>query len=195
MENNGYAETISEEDLGKCELSWFRGEIVLIEDMASFNETFPRLKGSKVLGFDTETKPSFKKGKKNKVSLIQLANDELACLIRINKVGMPPQLAGLLADENVIKAGVAVHDDIRFLKSVRGFDPLGFVDLQKFVRDYGIQVSGLKKLAAIVLGFRISKRQQVTDWEADQLTEAQIVYAATDAWVCHQIYKKLVNGN
>ncbi|MDX9946442.1 MAG: 3'-5' exonuclease [Bacteroidales bacterium] len=195
MENNCYPETISEEDLGKCEISWFRGEIVLIEDMAAFNETFPRLKGSKVLGFDTETKPSFKKGRKNKVSLIQLANDELACLIRINKVGMPAQLAGLLADENIIKAGVAVHDDIRFLKSVRGFDPLGFVDLQKFVREYGIQVSGLKKLAAIVLGFRISKRQQVTDWEADQLSEAQIVYAATDAWVCHQIYKKLVNGN
>ena len=195
MENNGYAETISEEELGKCELSWFRGEIVLIEDMAAFNETFPRLVGSTVLGFDTETKPSFKKGKKNKVSLIQLANDELACLIRINKVGMPPQLTELLADENVIKAGVAVHDDIRFLKSVRGFEPLGFVDLQKFVRDYGIQVSGLKKLAAIVLGFRISKRQQVTDWEADQLTEAQIVYAATDAWVCQQIYKKLLNGN
>ncbi len=195
MENNCYPETISEEDLGKCEISWFRGEIVLIEDMAAFNETFPRLKGSKVLGFDTETKPSFKKGRKNKVSLIQLANDELACLIRINKVGMPAQLAGLLADENIIKAGVAVHDDIRFLKSVRGFDPLGFVDLQKFVREYGIQVSGLKKLAAIVLGFRISKRQQVTDWEADQLTEAQLVYAATDAWVCHQIYKKLVNGN
>ncbi len=195
MENNGYAETISEEELGKCELSWFRGEIVLIEDMAAFNETFPRLVGSTVLGFDTETKPSFKKGKKNKVSLIQLANDELACLIRINKVGMPPQLTELLADENVIKAGVAVHDDIRFLKSVRGFEPLGFVDLQKFVRDYGIQVSGLKKLAAIVLGFRISKRQQVTDWEADQLSEAQIVYAATDAWVCQQIYKKLLNGN
>ena len=108
---------------------------------------------------------------------------------------MPPQLTELLADENVIKAGVAVHDDIRFLKSVRGFEPLGFVDLQKFVRDYGIQVSGLKKLAAIVLGFRISKRQQVTDWEADQLSEAQIVYAATDAWVCQQIYKKLLNGN
>ncbi|MFZ2341281.1 MAG: 3'-5' exonuclease [Bacteroidales bacterium] len=195
MENNGYAETISEEELGKCELSWFRGEIVLIEDMAAFNETFPRLNGSKVLGFDTETKPSFKKGKKNKVSLIQLANDELACLIRINKVGIPHQLAALLADESVIKAGVAVHDDIRFLKRIRGFDPLGFVDLQKFVRDYGIQVSGLKKLAAIVLGFRISKRQQVTDWEADQLSEAQLVYAATDAWVCHQIYKKLVNGN
>lgn len=194
MENNGYAETITEEEIGRFELSWFRGEIVLVDDMETFNETFPRLQGSKVLGFDTETRPSFKKGKKNRVSLIQLANEELACLIRINKIGIPPQLAGLLADESVIKAGVAVHDDIRFLKSVRGFEPSGFVDLQKFVRDYGIQVSGLKKMAAIVLGFRISKRQQVTDWEAEHLSEAQMVYAATDAWVCHQIYKKLLNG-
>jgi ribonuclease D len=77
---------------------------------------------------------------------------------------------------------------------VKGFSPSGFVDLQKFVRDFGIQCSGLKKLSAIVLGFRISKRQQVTDWEAEQLTEAQLIYAATDAWVCHQIYKKLNNA-
>jgi ribonuclease D len=119
MENNGYAETITEEEIGRFELSWFRGEIVLVEDMETFNDTFPRLKGSSVLGFDTETRPSFKKGKKNKVSLIQLANEELACLVRINKIGIPPQLAAILADERVIKAGVAVHDDIRFLNSVR----------------------------------------------------------------------------
>ena len=139
MENKGYAETITEEELGTFELSWFRGEIVLVEDMKTFNRTFPRLKGSEVLGFDTETKPSFRKGRKNKVSLIQLANEELACLVRINKIGIPSKLAGLLADEKIIKAGVAVHDDIRFLKSVRGFEPSGFVDLQKFVKDYGIK--------------------------------------------------------
>jgi ribonuclease D len=101
----------------------------------------------------------------------------------------------MVSDPLVIKAGVAVHDDIRFLKGVRKFNPEGFIDLQNFVKDFGIQSSGLKKLAAIVLGFRISKRQQVTDWEAEQLTEAQQVYAATDAWVCHQIFKKLTNGN
>jgi ribonuclease D len=78
---------------------------------------------------------------------------------------------------------------------VRKFAPEGFVDLQTLVKDFGIQSSGLKKLAAIVLGFRISKRQQVTDWEAEHLSEAQQIYAATDAWVCHQIYKKLVNGS
>ena len=92
------------------------------------------------------------------------------------------------------RAGVAVHDDIRFLKSVRKFSPGGFTDLQGFVKNYGIQSSGLKKLAAIVLGFRISKRQQVTDWEAEKLTEAQQIYAATDAWVCYEIYRKLTNG-
>jgi ribonuclease D len=195
MVNNRYPESITAEELEKCELSWFKGEIVLVEDMKSFNETFPRLLESKVLGFDTETRPSFKKGRKNKVSLIQLANEELACLIRINRVGIPPQLSKLLADQDVIKAGVAVHDDIRFLKRVKGFNPSGFVDLQKFVRDYGIGVSGLKKLSAIVLGFKISKRQQVTDWEAEKLTDAQKVYAATDAWVCYQIYTKLINGH
>jgi ribonuclease D len=88
-----------------------------------------------------------------------------------------------------------VHDDIRFLKGVKKFSPGGFVDLQGFVKDYGIQSSGLKKLAAIVLGFRISKRQQVTDWESAQLTEHQQIYAATDAWVCHQIYEKLTSEN
>jgi ribonuclease D len=195
MVNNRYQESITAEELEKCELSWFKGEIVLVENMKSFNEIFPRLLDSEILGFDTETRPSFKKGRKNKVSLIQLANEELACLIRINRVGIPPELAGLLANQDVIKAGVAVHDDIRFLKRVVGFNPSGFVDLQKFVRDYGIQVSGLKKLSAIVLGFKISKRQQVTDWEAEQLTDAQKIYAATDAWVCYQIYKKLLNGN
>jgi ribonuclease D len=195
MANNRYPESITAEELEKCELSWFKGEIVIVEDIKSFNETFPRLLNSEILGFDTETRPSFKKGRKNKVSLIQLANEELACLIRINRVGIPPELAKLLADQDVIKAGVAVHDDIRFLKRVKGFSPSGFVDLQKFVREYGILVSGLKKLSAIVLGFKISKRQQVTDWEAEHLTDAQKVYAATDAWVCYQIYNKLVNGN
>jgi ribonuclease D len=153
------------------------------------------LSGEELLGFDTETKPTFKKGRKNKVSLIQLSTGTLACLFRINKLGLPDELIDLLSDPGVIKAGVAVHDDIRFLKGVKKFEPSGFIDLQTFVKDYGIQSSGLKKLAAIVLGFRISKRQQVTDWEANQLTEAQEIYAATDAWVCHQIYKKLTNGH
>jgi ribonuclease D len=195
MENNKYQENISMDELSECELSWFKGEIVLVEELKTFHDVFPRLLGEELLGFDTETKPTFKKGRKNKVSLIQLSTGTLACLFRINKLGLPDELINLLSDPGVIKAGVAVHDDIRFLKGVKKFEPSGFVDLQSFVKDFGIQSSGLKKLAAIVLGFRISKRQQVTDWEAAQLTEAQEIYAATDAWVCHQIYRKLTNGH
>jgi ribonuclease D len=192
MVNNKYVETVSAEELEKYDLSWFRGEIVVVEDLLTFKNTFPRLLGSNLLGFDTETRPSFRKGRRNRVSLIQLATADVACLFRINKIGIPAELADLLADPDIIKAGVAIHDDIRFLKRIKKFEPEGFVDLQKLVREYGIQSSGLKKLSAIVLGFRISKRQQVTDWEAGQLSEAQQVYAATDAWVCHQIYSRLV---
>lgn len=186
-----FPENITLDEIKELELKWFEGEIVVIDNFKTFRETFPRLLNSKVLGFDTETKPSFKKGHKNRVSLIQLANNEIACLFRINRIGLPDELIDLLADPGVVKAGVATHDDIKFLKNVKKFNPQGFVDLQPFVRGWGIQSSGLKKLTAIILGFRISKRQQVTDWEAVHLTEPQVIYAATDAWVCHQIYKKL----
>ena len=192
--NNMYKENITVEELAQHELSWFKGEIVLVDNLRTFYEVFPRLLRSDLLGFDTETRPTFKKGKKNSVSLIQLSTGDLACLFRINKIGIPNELTDLLSDPSIIKAGVAVHDDIRFLKGIRKFSPDGFIDLQTLVKDFGIQSSGLKKLAAIILGFRISKRQQVTDWEAEQLTEAQQIYAATDAWVCYQIYEKLVNG-
>lgn len=195
MENSIYKENITVEEIAECELSWFKGEIVVVDNLKTYYEVFPKLLGSDLLGFDTETKPSFKKGSKNTVSLIQLSTSNLACLFRINKIGFPQELIKLLSDPSVIKAGVAVHDDIRFLKGVKKFSAEGFVDLQNFVRDYGIESSGLKKLSAIVLGFRISKRQQVTDWEAEQLSEAQQIYAATDAWVCYEIYKKLTNGN
>jgi ribonuclease D len=190
-----YKENITVEELAEHEVSWFKGEIVLVDNLKTFYEVFPRLLGSDLLGFDTETRPTFKKGKKNAVSLIQLSTEHLACLIRINKIGIPDELIDLLSDPLVLKAGVAVHDDIRFLSGVRRFHPGGFVDLQTIVKDFGIQSSGLKKLSAIVLGFRISKRQQVTDWEAEQLSEAQQIYAATDAWVCFQIYRKLMNGH
>jgi ribonuclease D len=193
--NNIYQENISVEEINNHDLSWFKGEIVVVDNHKSFERILPRLLKEEVLGFDTETRPSFRKGHKNKVSLIQLSTDDLACLFRINKIGIPKELIDILADPEIIKVGVAVHDDLRFLKKVKKFNPEGFIDLQNFVKDFGIKSSGLKKLTAIILGFRISKRQQVTDWEADVLTEAQQVYAATDAWVCRQIYEKLMRIN
>jgi ribonuclease D len=187
-----FKQNISIEEIRELELKWFEGEIVVVDDISKFRSVIPRLKRSDILGFDTETRPSFKKGKKNKVSLIQLADKDLACLFRINKIGLPQELLKILTDRNVIKAGVAIHDDIKILKHVSRFEPEGFIDLQGFVKDYGIECSGLKKLTAIVLGYRISKSQQVTDWEAASLTEAQQIYAATDAWVCREIYNSLV---
>jgi ribonuclease D len=192
--SNLYKENITAEEIAECELTWFKGEIALVEDLRTFYEVFPKLLGSDLLGFDTETRPTFKKGGRNTVSLIQLSTADFAGLFRINKIGIPNELIKLLSDPSVTKVGVAIHDDIKFLKVVKKFNPEGFIDLQSYVKDFGIESSGLKKLAAIILGFRISKRQQVTDWQADQLTEAQQIYAATDAWVCHQIYEKLVDG-
>jgi len=190
-----FQETITVEEIQDYELSWFKGKIVVVDNAETFEKVMPELKREKTLGFDTETKPCFRKGHKNKVSLIQLSTGTLACLFRINRIGIPHELAALLADPKIIKAGVAIHDDIKILGKIRKFTPAGFVDLQKFVKDFGIQNSGLKKLTAIVLGFRISKRQQVTDWEAEELSEPQQIYAATDAWVCREIYKKLTRIN
>lgn len=195
MMHNKFQETITVEEIQEYDLSWFRGKIVVVDDLASFKRVMPELKHEKILGFDTETRPSFRKGHRNKVSLIQLSAGKIACLFRINRIGLPDELAALLGNPGIIKAGVAIHDDIKVLKKIKRFNPEGFVDLQKYVKDFGIQSSGLKKLTAIVLGFRISKRQQVTDWEAEELTEAQQVYAATDAWVCREIYKKLTTIN
>lgn len=188
---NKYREELTAEELAVYEISWFKGRVIVADNLNIFYKAIDILKDKQVLGFDTETRPSFKKGHKNKVSLIQLATHDTACLFRINRIGIPHELARILANPDIIKAGVAVHDDIRFLRNVRKFEPAGFVDLQKMVKEFGIKSSGLKKLAAIVLGFRISKRQQVTDWQAPELTEAQQIYAATDAWVCYEIYNKL----
>jgi ribonuclease D len=193
--NNTYRENISVDEIKELDLSWFEGEILLIDSMEKFFAVVPRLRKSKLLGFDTETKPSFKKGRKNRVALIQLADNKTAFLFRINKIGIPDELARILSDPEIIKSGVALHDDIKILSAIKKFEPAGFIDLQTFVKNYKIESSGLKKLAAIVLGFRISKRQQVTDWEAAQLSEPQIIYAATDAWVCYQIYNKLIGKN
>lgn len=191
METREYSANITPEEIAACRLSWFKGEIAVVDSMKAFEAVLPRLAGEKLLGFDTETRPTFTKGHHNNVSLVQLSTADFAVLIRINHIGLPEGLLKLLSDSSVIKAGVALHDDLRFLSGVRKFAPAGFIDLQQFVKKYGIESSGLKKLTAIVLGFRISKTQQVTNWEAEQLTEAQQIYAATDAWVCREIYSKL----
>jgi ribonuclease D len=193
--NRKYAENITAEEIKILGMKHFEGEIVVVDNHSHFRSIIKRFSHSTLLGFDTETKPTFRKGRKNKVSLLQLSDSRLACLFRINRIGLPDELIRILSNPEITKAGVAIHDDIKVLNHIRHFVPAGFVDLQSFVKSFGIESSGLKKLAAIVLGFRISKSQQVTDWEVVELSEAQKVYAATDAWVCYEVYKKLSSGS
>ena len=109
-------------------------------------------------------------------------------------MGMHKRLCNLLADKKIIKVGAAIHDDIRGLQKLRDFKPDGFVDLQKIVSEYGIRDKSVKKMTAIILGFRISKTQQLSNWEAETLSESQCKYAATDAWVCREMYLKLMRS-
>ncbi len=146
------------------------------------------LKNQPILGFDTETRPTFKKGQNHQVALLQLSTDDEAFLIRTNLIGLSPGLIRVLASPSILKIGVAIRDDIKILQRITPFKPGGFVELQEMVKLYGIENFSLKKLAAIVCNVRISKSQRLTNWEAPFLTEQQQIYAATDAWIAYLIY-------
>jgi ribonuclease D len=186
-----FRSTIDKEELKKLPLQAFPGSIHLIDSMAGLKKYLPALKAEKVIGFDTETRPSFRKGRVNQISLIQFATPFHAFLIRITALNLPVELIELFEDDSIIKVGAALHDDLIDLKRIRDFKARGFLDLQKYVEAFGIRNKGVAKLAGIVLGFRISKNQQLTNWDAEVLTPAQQEYAATDAWVCLRIYDEL----
>lgn len=183
--------SITREEISTLPQKSFTGEIYYIDTLEKFNLIIDNLEKEVCLGFDTETRPAFKKGKSYQVSLLQLGTDKRVYLFRLNKIGLPERLAKVLESEKIFKIGVAIHDDIASLRKIREHTPNGFIDLQQYVNNFGIEDNGLKKLVANILGFRISKRQQTSNWEAEILTQAQIEYAATDAWVCFEIYRKL----
>lgn len=191
---NNFQQNITPEEIEKLPLNQFEGEIVLIEKPEQIDAAIDELRNTRYLGFDTETRPSFKKGQQNqnKVALLQLSTGEKAYLFRVNKIGLPKQLVRILEDVSITKIGLAINDDLKILKKITRFKEKGFVDLAPYSSEnFDIECNGLKKLTAIILGFRISKSQQLSNWENDQLTEAQKIYAATDAWVCYEIYTKL----
>ena len=195
MENIGrkhsFLNNISRDDIKNLPLQQFPGRILLIDDVSQLDFLHQKLVNKKLLGFDTETRPSFKKGKKHKVSLLQLATEDEAYLIRLNRVGLPESVISLFENESIKKIGLAIRDDINSLIQLRSFQPEGFIDLQQYVKKFDILDNGLKKLAANILGFRISKKQQTSNWEKEALEDEQLIYAATDAWVCYRIYKTL----
>ena len=191
-----YRITIPPEEIEKLDLVSFPGSIIVIETPGeALDKAISYLRRQKIIGFDTESRPSFSSDQPHYgVSLLQLSGATKAYLFRIKKCGMPKNLCRLLADPRVVKVGAAVHDDLRGLKRLHGFEPAGFVDLQKIGWEYGIRDKAVKKMAANILGIRISKTQQLSNWEADRLSEPQQRYAATDAWVCREMYLKLLKS-
>jgi len=186
-----FQKSISKEEINELPLEAFEGEIVIIDSDEGLNEAVEYLKQFPVLGFDTETKPSFTKGNVNPVALLQLSSFEKSFLFRLNRIGLPFPIIDLLSDPEIIKVGAAIKDDIRGLQDINDFDGNSFLELQQYVSSFGIENFSLKKLAAIVLKIRISKRQQVSNWEAVELSPGQLRYAATDSWVSLEIYNAL----
>jgi ribonuclease D len=185
---------IEKEDL--CSLSniVFPGKIVVVNSISEAEHAVEYLSKCDLLGFDTETKPAFRKGQKHVIALLQLSSDAVTYLFRLHAINIPNCLAALLENEAVKKIGVAVHDDIKGLQRLRKIKPNGFIDLQNIVANYGIEDKSVQKIAAIVLNARVSKAQRLTNWENEQLTSLQQLYAATDAWVCREIYVRLIRA-
>jgi ribonuclease D len=184
--------SISKEEINELPLGQFEGKIFVIERPDQVEEAVDFLEDQHMIGFDTETKPSFRKGQFNHVSLLQLSTPEHAFLFRLHLVGFPPTLRNLLEKENLVKIGAAVHDDLKALRKLTdSFHPQSFFDLNDELKKVGFQNVGVRNLSGMVLKMRISKTEQVSNWEAEKLTEKQLRYAATDAWACLEVFRVL----
>lgn len=171
----------------------FEGEIVVVDSPQTMARAEKILASQQIIGFDTETRPSFTKGVVYSLSLLQLATESAGLLFRVQMCPLSPTIISILQDPKVLKIGAAVRDDIRALAKVSPFAAAGFVDLQTIVGRWGIEERSVRKLAAIILDFKVSKAQRLSNWEATHLTAAQADYAAMDAWVCREIYMRLNN--
>jgi ribonuclease D len=183
--------TITHEEINELPLGAFEGEVELVDDAQHLAKAFEEINHHRMVGFDTETKPVFVRGHQNKVALMQIALHEKVFLIRINHTGLQPEIIQFLENEHILKAGVALRDDIKALQRLKRFEPKGVVELADLAKKAGLEIEGVKKLAGLLLGFRISKSVQTSNWEVATLNEKQISYASTDAWVCLEIFKKL----
>ena len=186
-----FASSISNDELALLPAAQFDGDIVVVDTEPALVEACLYLSQQHVLGFDTETRPSFKVGVSYKVALLQLSTYDRCYLIRLCNVKPVQKLISILQRSDIVKIGTDVTGDIRSLSKLRRFTPRGFVDLQNEVAKVGIADRSLRKISGIVLGRKVSKAQRLSNWEAQSLTQQQKIYAATDAWVCLKIYDKL----
>ncbi len=169
----------------------FEGRIIVILTAGETEKAVNYLLSQKILGVDTETRPSFKKGFQYKVSLLQVSTEDTCFLFRLKHTGMTPAIIRLLEDRTVPKIGLSWHDDLNSLHKLANFRPGLFIDLQDHVREIGIEDMSLQKLYANMFGQKISKKMQLSNWERDILDDKQKLYAATDAWACIMLYKEL----
>ena len=182
---------IAKADIAQMPVELFTGRIIVIHSVADVEKAVAYLKGHSILGIDTETRPSFAKGRTYEVALMQVSTEDTCFLFRLNYIGMPDALIGLLQDDRQLKVGLSLRDDIQRLQAKHRFNPRGFLDLQTYVKEMGVEAQSLQKIYALLFGKKISKSQRLTNWEADVLTDRQKGYAATDAWTCVRIYKHL----
>ncbi len=186
-----YKYTITKDDINECALGCFQGPVTLVQTEEEALEAVRELVNEPVIGFDTESRPSFRKGEHHPIALIQLSTAERAYLFRINKFENFPDLSALFSDKTIIKVGLGIKDEITALEKRTGTKCLSFVDLEKVARILGFHQRGVRALAAFFLKLRISKAAQKSNWERADLTEQQIRYAATDAWICQEIYRSM----
>lgn len=183
--------SITAEEINNLPLRTFQGKTNVVSNPEQLEKIVREIESHEVVGFDTETRPSFKKGQVYQVALLQLAIPNKVFLIRLNHTGVTEDLARLFSNPRIVKAGVGIRDDLKALQKLRAFDPVNCYDLSTLAKEAGLQVESVKKLTALLLGFRISKSAQTSNWEVVTFTQKQIEYAATDAWVCLKLYEKL----
>ncbi len=189
---NNFTDKISNEETAQLPAIEFDGAIRIIEHERDIVAVCKELAAEPMIGFDTETRPSFRPGVTFRVSLLQLSTPKVCYLFRLNKIPLAKPILQLFEDPKILKIGADVAGDLRSLRQIRHFRDAGFVDLQTIAPQWGIGEKSLRKLSAIVLGQRVSKAQRLSNWEAATLTDKQQLYAATDAWVCIRIYERLL---
>jgi ribonuclease D len=183
--------SITKEEVAQLPLEEFKERIIVIQTEEDAEKAVNYLSDFDVVGFDTETRPNFRKGSSNQVALMQISTYEVCFLFRLNTIGIPDSLKNFLLNPAVQKIGLSLRDDFSAIRKRCEIDPIGFIDLQNYVVNFGITDASLQKIYAILFGKKISKGQRLTNWEAEELTEYQKRYASLDAWACLLIYEAL----
>lgn len=191
MTNPNLAQHISKAEINRLPMRRYEGPIHVIHTPAAAKQGAETLSSEALLGFDTETRSAFRVGESYGPSLLQLASEKEVYLFQIEQTGLIPELREILSNPKIIKSGVAIRRDVNELRDMADFKPAGFVDLADCAKRSKIKNLGLRGLGALFLGFRISKGEQVSNWAKRKLTESQITYAATDAWLGREIYLQM----